>query len=167
MTHLAPLNTFEPSQDRRAFRNALGRFATGITIVTTNTDAGPVGITVNSFSSVSLDPPLVLWSPAKQSNRYDAFINTKNYAVHVLGSHQKHICDGFTKSKTAFENLDYAIDESNIPIISGCIAVFKCEYFKHVDAGDHSIIIGRVIEASERLGPGLTFSNGVFGTTDA
>jgi flavin reductase (DIM6/NTAB) family NADH-FMN oxidoreductase RutF len=155
-----PETKFYPSEDRRAFRNALGRFTTGITVVTTQTKEGPVGITVNSFSSVSLDPPLVLWAPDKSSNRYDDFINAKTYAIHVLGNDQRTICEGFAKSKTAFGSLDYAIDDNGLPVIAGCLAVFKCVFFKQVDAGDHSIIIGEVIEATERLGAGLTFANG-------
>lgn len=157
---MTPETIFCPVEDKRAFRNALGRFTTGITIVTTRTKAGPIGITVNSFSSVSLDPPLVLWAPDKNSNRYDDFINAKHYGIHVLSHDQKSICDAFTRSKTAFDDLDYQIDDNGIPIIAGCLAVFKCRSFKQVDAGDHSIIIGEVIQASERLGSGLTFANG-------
>ena len=160
LDQIATENVFSPVEDKRAFRNALGRFTTGVTVVTAQTNEGPIGITVNSFSSVSLDPPLVLWAPDKNSSRYEAFMNAKNYAIHVLANDQKSICDGFVRSKTAFDDLDYEIDSHGIPLIAGCLAVFKCESFKQVDAGDHSIVIGKVIEASERLGAGLIFANG-------
>lgn len=79
---------FAPDADARAFRDALGRFATGVTVVTVLTDDGPAGMTANSFASVSLDPPLVLWSPARSSSRFDLFANAAHYAIHVLDADQ-------------------------------------------------------------------------------
>ena len=83
---------FVPGADNhRAFRNALGSFTTGVTVVTAMTSDGPIGMTVNSFASVSLDPPLVLWSPAKSSSRYGAFTGARHFAIHVLGADQDHL----------------------------------------------------------------------------
>jgi len=90
--------TTPTSFDERAFRYALGRFATGVTIVTCNGPDGPMGITANSFASLSLDPPLVLWSPAKSSRRYDAFVNAPEFAIHVASYDQLDLCRDFAKS---------------------------------------------------------------------
>lgn len=154
--------TFNPADDSREYRNALGRFATGVTVITAVSDDGPVGITVNSFSSVSIDPPLILWSPDKKSNRYSDFSKADKFAVHVLAANQKNICDGFSKSKTAFSDFDYAMNNNDLPIISNCLAVFECKRFNQFEAGDHSIIIGKVEEVHLRSGNGLIFTNGRF-----
>ena len=90
--------TTPTSCDERAFRDALGRFATGVTIVTCNGPDGPMGITANSFASLSLDPPLVLWSPAKSSRRYEAFVNATEFAIHVASYDQLDLCRDFAKS---------------------------------------------------------------------
>lgn len=97
---------FDPSEDERAFRTALGAYATGVTIVTVPSDDGPIGITANSFASVSLDPPLVLWSPAKGSKRFPYFSGAPHFAIHVLDAHQQDICNRFTKDMQAFDGLD-------------------------------------------------------------
>ena len=90
---------------QKAFRDALGRFATGVTVVTTDSEIGPLGITANSFASVSLDPPLVLWSPAKSSRRYEAFAEAKDFAIHVIGAEQAEISARFSRDGTAFEEI--------------------------------------------------------------
>ncbi|MEP0565440.1 MAG: flavin reductase family protein, partial [Paracoccaceae bacterium] len=92
----ASQTTFRPdADDPKAFRNALGSFATGVTIVTCNSTHGPLGITANSFASVSLDPPLVLWSPARASKRFAAFETAEHFAIHVLSEDQKDFCNVF------------------------------------------------------------------------
>lgn len=156
---------FNPTDDQRAFRTALSTYATGVSVVTTPSSNGPVGITVNSFASVSLDPPLILWSPAKTSNRFKYFSDALHFAIHVLDAHQQDICDGFTKDKSAFEGLDCKEDENGVPLINGCLARFECTLEAKHDAGDHVIIIGHVNRASARDGLPLLFHGGRFITS--
>ena len=153
---------FNPADDARAFRTALGAYATGITIVTAPSPDGPVGITANSFASVSLDPPLVLWSPAKSSNRFAYFSGAPHCAIHVLDAHQQAISDGFGKNKAAFDDLDWEIGPNDVPLLRGCLARFECSLQAEHDAGDHSILIGRVHRASARDGLPLLFQGGRF-----
>lgn len=153
---------FDPNDDPRAFRTALGAYATGVSIITVPSADGPVGMTVNSFASVSLDPPLVLWSPAKASNRFTYFSHAPHFAIHVLDAHQQDICNGFTKDKSAFEGLDWEKDGNGVPLLKGCLARFECSFEVEHDAGDHAIIIGRVNRASARDGLPLLFQAGRF-----
>ncbi|SLN20324.1 flavin reductase family protein [Roseisalinus antarcticus] len=153
---------FDPIEHPRDFRAALGRFATGVTVITATAHPGPVGITANSFASVSLDPPLVLWSPAKSSSRFDLFAGAEHYAIHVLDSHQREICDGFTRAKDAFDALDWAPGAQGVPLIEGCLARFECRREAVHDAGDHAIIVGRVTRAAFRDGTPLLFQGGRF-----
>ena len=99
------LQTFDPSSNTDNFRGALGSFVTGVTVVTTDSPEGPVAIVANSFASVSLDPPLVLWSPAKSSKRFEHFAGSRRFAVHVLGANQRDICAAIIKSKTAINDV--------------------------------------------------------------
>ena len=118
--------TFVPGPDAaRDFRDALGRFATGVTVVTCEAD-GPLGITANSFASVSLDPPLVLWSPARGSRRFDAFAGARHFAIHVLGAEQEALGAGFSSSGEAFEGLELERNAEGVPLIAGCLARFEC-----------------------------------------
>ncbi len=156
--------TFSPETDLRAFRHALGSFATGVTVVTTGTDTGPVGITANSFASVSLDPPLVLWSPAKASSRFGIFAAAEQFAVHVLRADQRAVADGFTRSWTAFHDLDWAADGFGTPLIDGALARFVCKTEARHDAGDHMIVVGRVLAVTRGLpGTPLVFHGGTYG----
>ncbi len=147
----------------RAYRDALGKFATGVTIVTCNSEIGPLGMTVNSFASVSLDPPLVLWSPARSSQRCAAFENAEHFAIHVLNDQQKDHCHIFAKEGTNFQDLDWSLSDNAVPLIEGCMARFQCLRHAVHDGGDHSIIVGRVIAASVQDGNPLVFSRGAFG----
>ena len=153
---------FNPIDDQRAFRTALGAYATGVSVVTTSSSDGPIGITINSFASVSLDPPLVLWSPAKESNRFAYFSGARHFAIHVLDAHQQNICNGFTQDKSAFDGIDCEDDENGVPLLNGCLARFECSLEAEHDAGDHVIIIGRVHRASARDGLPLLFQGGRF-----
>lgn len=147
----------------RDFRDALGRFATGVTVITCTTPKGPVGITANSFASVSLDPPLVLWSPAKTSTRYEAFMAAEAFAIHILGAEQTAMCGAFVKDGHAFEGFDSTTSEHGVPLLENCLARFECRRHAIHDGGDHSIIIGEVIAAEAREGAPLLFSSGSFG----
>ena len=153
---------FSPEDDPRAYRDALGSFATGVTVVTTASADGPIGITANSFSSVSLEPPLVLWSPAKSSKRFKYFDGTEYFAIHVLDGHQQALCDAFTRSGQGFEGLDWHENAHRVPLIEGCLARFECRRAASYDAGDHVIMLGRVETASFRSGLPLLFQGGRF-----
>jgi len=153
---------FDPAVDSRAFREALGSFATGVCVVTAQGADGPVGITANSFASVSLDPPLVLWCPAKDASRYPDFRDASAFAIHVLDVHQQAICDGFTRDKQAFDGLDWQTGPDGVPQINGCLARFDCTLEAQHDAGDHMIVVGRVIRATSRPGLPLLFQAGRF-----
>ncbi len=163
------VSTFVPGQDdSRAFRDALGRFATGVTVITTMTDKGPIGITANSFASVSLDPPLVLWSPARTSRRFAAFAEAQRFAIHVLAADQPDVCNRFAKDGYDFDGLDWVSGAAETPLIRNCLARFECTQHATHDGGDHLIIIGRVEAAEFCDGEPLLFSRGAFGRfTDA
>ena len=157
-------NDFSPEgENGRAYRHALGKFATGVTIVTCDSEIGPLGMTVNSFASVSLDPPLVLWSPARSSQRCAAFEKAEHFAIHVLNDAQKDHCHVFAKEGTNFQDLDWSLSDKGVPLIEGCMARFQCVRHAVHDGGDHSIIVGRVIAASVADGDPLVFSRGAFG----
>ena len=156
------MNAFDPTTDPKAFRNALGAYATGVTVVTVASDDGPIGITANSFASVSLDPPLVLWSPSKSSSRFKYFSGAPHFAIHVLDAHQHDLCNGFVKDRSAFDGLDWVAGDHDVPHIRGCLARFECTLAAEHDAGDHTIIVGRVTGASVRDGSPLMFQAGQF-----
>lgn len=155
---------FVPGADNhRAFRNALGSFTTGVTVVTAMTPDGPIGMTVNSFASVSLDPPLVLWSPAKSSSRYGVFTAARHFAIHVLGADQDHLSAAFTRGGSGFDGIEVKFNDEGVPVLPGTLARFECTEQAQHDAGDHTIIIGKVLRVAHRQGEPLCFSGGRFG----
>ncbi|MDO5529766.1 MAG: flavin reductase family protein [Paracoccus sp. (in: a-proteobacteria)] len=147
----------------RAFRDALGQFATGVTVVTIASDAGPQGVTANSFAAVSLSPPLVLWSPGKFSRRHDIFAHAPAFSIHVLAEDQKHLADRFTKGGAQFEGLETGLSADGAPIIPGVLTRFDCLRETGHDAGDHTIVIGRVRHVARSEGRPLIFAQGVWG----
>ena len=156
---------FSPTSDNsREYRDALGQFATGVTIVTTNGGVGPVGITANSFSSVSLDPALVLWSMSKKSERYASFCNALNFAIHVLHQEQHELAMAFAKSAHAFGHCNWATGEADVPLITDALVCFECRKQSVHDAGDHVIIVGAVDKVSLSKGDPLVFAGGSFGS---
>jgi flavin reductase (DIM6/NTAB) family NADH-FMN oxidoreductase RutF len=157
-------SSFTPETDVWKFRTALGRFTTGITVITALTPDGPIGITANSFASVSLDPALVMWSPDKKSSRHNAFTDADAFIIHVLSAHQKAVCDAFVRNKGAFDKVPHHLTKEGIPRIDDCLAVFECHRFATHDAGDHTIILGKVHTAMEQPGDSLIFANGAFTT---
>lgn len=158
------VQSFIPSpENARAFRDALGRFGTGVTVVTTGSNEGPVGITANSFASVSMDPPLVLWSPAKASRRFTHFANATHFAIHVLSHEQDALCHGFSRSHDIFDRLDWTEGKSGTPLIEGCLSRFECRMSAIHDAGDHAIVVGEVIHTTMTDGAPLLFYKGRIG----
>ena len=153
---------FDPTKDARAFRDALGAFATGVTVVTCRRgDGARIGITANSFASLSLDPPLVLWSPAKTSSRYPVFMAARHFAVHVLGAEQDDLCTRFTRGP-GFDGLPEAVNADGVPVLDGVLARFDCTLWAAPDGGDHTILIGRVTHAEARTGAPMVFARGKF-----
>lgn len=128
-------------------REAFGHFATGVTIVTTaGSDGSPVGMTASSFNSVSLDPPTVLWSAGTQAPEYESFAVCKKYAVHVLSESQAELSNRFaTPGIDKFSTIEWQQSAHGLPVISGCPLCLQCETIACHDAGDHKILIGRVI----------------------
>ncbi|WOF74057.1 flavin reductase family protein [Parvibaculaceae bacterium PLY_AMNH_Bact1] len=132
--------------DSRSFRNALGEFATGVAIVTTQVgDDAPIGITVNSFSSVSLDPPLVLWCLDKGSDRLEAFEKCEGFTINILAAAQQELSNRLSRS--GHPHLDgIPVDKgvNGCPYLSEALATFECDVHARHDAGDHIIMVGRV-----------------------
>ncbi len=156
---------FDPALDPEAFRRALGRFGTGVTVVTTLSARGPVGITANSFASLSLNPPLVLWSPARSSTRHDAFVAAAHFAIHVLSAAQEDVCRHFTRAGGNWDRIAHEIGAHGLPLISGCAAVFECTREAIHNGGDHTLVIGRVSRARYTDGDTLMFVNGRIGSS--
>lgn len=157
----APSPIMVPKQDdTRPLRTAFGRFATGVTIVTTQTPQGPVGITANSFSSVSLDPPLVLWGIGRHASRFPAFAACSHYAIHVLASDQLDLCWRFARSGGDFSGLDITFNAEGAPLLPGSLARFECEIVSRVPGGDHELNLGRVLRMTAREGEPLIFAGG-------
>ncbi|TRD23035.1 flavin reductase family protein [Palleronia caenipelagi] len=150
---------FTPEELRAAF----GRYATGVTVITTCTPEGPLGITANSFSSVSLDPPLLMWMPAKSSRRYRPFTECTRFAVHVMAAAQKDTSSLFVRDGNPFDQLHWHEGPEGTPLIEGCLARFLCETYAVHDAGDHSIVLGRILDAEHQEGPPLVFAGGKYG----
>ncbi|MAD67384.1 MAG: nitrilotriacetate monooxygenase [Porticoccaceae bacterium] len=153
-----------PNSQSVALRNALGSFATGVTVVTAVGENGQnIGMTVNSFNSVSLNPALVLWSIDKKSNCFSDFIKAKSYAIHVLSHEQQAISDQFALSgEDKFSNLQCTIGLNNVPILPDFSACFECSVEHHYEGGDHIILVGKVIKFEDRGSQPLVFCRGSY-----
>lgn len=152
----------------REFRNALGQFPTGVTVVTTlDADGNKIGMTANSFSSVSLDPMLVLWSVAKSSKAFDTFINAKHFAIHILHASQKHISSQFASPcEDRFKDISYITGHGGIPVLTDYSAVFQCDTECCYEGGDHVILLGRVVAFENKMLPPLIFHAGRYADLD-
>jgi len=147
--------------DMKKFRQCLGKFATGVTIVTCADDEGrPYGITANSFSSVSLEPRLILWNIAKVSNSLQAFLDAEYFAINILASDQRPLSSHFAKSDhTLFDTVEISRSDDNVPLIPGTLACVECRTHQIHDCGDHYIVVGEVLRfASSKRKPLLFFS---------
>jgi len=137
--------TSPPSVDPRELRNALGTYPTGVTVVTTlDANGAFVGLTVNSFSSLSLDPPLVLWSLNVRSPNLAAFDRAPYFAVNVLAEEQVEISRHFAKRGARFERLEAHTGLGGVPLLAGCAAHIQCRTDARHNGGDHVLFIGRV-----------------------
>jgi flavin reductase (DIM6/NTAB) family NADH-FMN oxidoreductase RutF len=138
--------------DSRELRNALGRFATGVCIISTMTEKGePLGMTANSFSSVSLDPPLVLWSLQNNSEVFDVFSRPQYFAINVLArEHHEHSARYARKGDHVLHPDHFIPGECGVPIVPEALVSFECELYATYEGGDHLIIVGRVISVHTR-----------------
>jgi flavin reductase (DIM6/NTAB) family NADH-FMN oxidoreductase RutF len=148
--------------DTRAFRNALSCFPTGIVVVTAGSPGAWRGITVNSFASLSLDPPLILWCVAKTSRRYLAFTNAPEFTVSILGEAGRAAAENIAAAGEG-ELTAVELEDCEPPAIKDAIAIFECSREALHDGGDHVIVVGRVKAFRHRDGTPLTFFRGRYG----
>ncbi|NYF26343.1 flavin reductase family protein [Sporosarcina sp. JAI121] len=130
------------------FKEAMGNYPTGVTVVTAfDADKKPMGLTVNSFASVSLEPLLILWSIDKRVSTYNDFLNTEKFSVNILGADQGDLCTLFS-SRVAdrFSECDWKESDLNLPVLSDALAVLQCKTVQQIEAGDHTILIGEVLD---------------------
>ncbi len=133
--------------DSRALRDAFGRFATGITVVTALSPAGtPVGMTVNSFTSLSLEPPLLLWCLGRQAREAEAFRLASHHCINILAADQREFSECFAgRNPDRFAGIAWQAGIGGAPVLSGCAAAFEVANERQLDGGDHLILIGRVL----------------------
>ncbi|MCZ4352671.1 flavin reductase [Roseovarius aestuarii] len=154
-----------PSTEQRILRNALGSFATGVTIVTTrDADGADIGRTANSFSSVSLDPPMILWSLARTSSSLGIFQQAEHFAVHILAVEQQGLSNLFAgKSKDRFAGIDIERGVGGVPLLKGCAARFECRTVHQYEGGDHIIFVAEVTDFTHSSSAPLLFHGGGYG----
>lgn len=148
--------------DNRKFRDITGSFATGVTVVTTkNKNHHPVGMTVNAFTSLSLNPPLVLINADKKASLFDVFMEADRFAVNILSSEQEAVSKRFsTKNIDRFEGVHFSEDVTGSPILHNVLAYLDCTVVNHYDGGDHVIVTGETKSGEVREGDPLIFYKG-------
>ena len=136
--------------EQRSFRDALGQFATGVTIITAAPEGyAPFGVTANSFASVSLDPPLVLWSLQKSSDTFAAFEKSSHFAVNILNQQQQDLSNKYAKKGSHdLDDNHFSNGQTGLPLINNAIVSFECEIDACHDGGDHIIMVGKVVAMS-------------------
>ena len=159
----APARAFSEHQ----FRDALAQFATGVTVICArHPDGRYVGFTANSFNSVSLDPPLVLWSLSRRSASLPAFEGSERYSVNVLAADQVDLARRFSRPHAdRFEGVSYRLGWAGAPLIDGCVAWIECSHHARHRAGDHVVFIGDVQDCARGQGRGLVFHEHRYATT--
>ena len=155
-------------KDASGFRRCLGKFATGVTVITcSDGDGHAYGITANSFSSVSLDPPLILWNIAKVSNSLQAFLDAPYFAINVLTADQEDLSRHFAQSDhTIFEGVEFTRSATGAPLLPDTLATFHCRRHQVHDCGDHYIVIGEVEDYTAGDGEPLLFFGGNYARFD-
>ena len=153
-----------PNFSKVEFRQALGMFATGVTVITARAiDGSLVGLTANSFNSVSLDPPLILWSLGLKARSLEQFKHCKHFAVNILSAAQTDLAMSFSRSDAnRFDGVDFDLSRDGVPIIKGCLAYFECSNRSQYVEGDHIIFVGQVEHVSSSAGEPLIYQNGRF-----
>lgn len=161
MTDLSPSDP--DGADARAYRRAMGAFATGVCVVTVDGPEGPVGMTVNSVTSVSLEPRLLLWCLDDSAERAGAFLDGRPFSVHVLGADEADWADRFSRGDCRLSADEIGRSATGAPVLGGALARFDCVLHELVPMGDHQILVGRVTHFEAREGAGLTFFRGRYG----
>ena len=159
---------YPPFPDSRSLRDALGEFATGVAVVTARAaDGQPVGVTINSFASVSLEPPLVLWSLSLQSPSLPVFEACSHYAVNILAADQIELSQRFSQSQNdRFAGIDTTGGAGGTPLLPGCCAWFECRNEVRYPGGDHIILLGYVEDFQRAEKPPLIFHGGQYRKLD-
>lgn len=150
--------------ERDAFRQAMRRVPTGVTVVTTLRDGEPRGITVNAFASVSLEPPSLLICINREARSYLFISSSRIFCVNVLAGDQRRLAEHFSGRvrERQFAEIEYVIDATGAPVLRGTIAHFDCELAEEYHVGSHSILVGQVVSCSARPGSPLGYFNGGF-----
>jgi flavin reductase (DIM6/NTAB) family NADH-FMN oxidoreductase RutF len=150
--------------DAKAFRKALGSYGTGVAIVTACDQSGSkIGMTINSFASVSLNPPLILWSVQNDSPSSQGFRNADHFAVTILSAEQQNIASQFARSAgDKFADMDFTINDKGVPLLDGGLAQFECRTYARYPGGDHDILVGEVLHFRSSSGAALGFLAGRF-----
>jgi flavin reductase (DIM6/NTAB) family NADH-FMN oxidoreductase RutF len=153
--------------DSREYRRALGQYATGVTVVTARAaDGRPVGMTANSFTSVSLNPPVVLWCPDKKAPSLPVFAAASHFAINVLAADQHHLSRQFaTPAPDKFARAPVTEGIAGTPLLDGTVARFQCRTMQHIEAGDHMIMLGAVEQYEVPGGEPLVFHSGSYHVT--
>lgn len=157
------------NENSRGFRDALGHFATGVAIVTARSGAGePIGLTINSFASVSLDPPLVLWSLDRTSDRFKLFMAAEHFCVNTLGDECRAVSQRLSrKGESSLQDDEVRDGAHHLPILKSAIAHFECRVEHRHDGGDHVIFVGRVLDFGHTAhGRPLVYYRGRYRTLD-
>jgi flavin reductase (DIM6/NTAB) family NADH-FMN oxidoreductase RutF len=151
--------------DTKAFRQALGCFPTGVAVVTACGDAADIGITVNSFTSVSLDPPLVMWCIDRKSDRFDSFTQARCFTISILGTKHQEVSAKLARpGEHSLQDIELAQTRIGPPSLVDALAVFECESHALYDGGDHAILVGRVVHFfRHEAGAPLVFFRGRYG----
>lgn len=156
-----------PEFDSRQFRSALSQFATGVTVITTRlADGSFLGLTASSFNSVSLDPPLVLWSLSQGASSMPVFSGNSHYVINVLSGNQMALAERFAmRIENRFEGVDFELSYTGLPILKGVSAWFECHNRSRYPEGDHVIFVGEVERCAVLPQPALVFHDGKFAAT--
>lgn len=156
-----------PEFDSRHFRHALSQFATGVTVITTRLEDGRFfGLTASSFNSLSLDPPLVLWSLARSASSLPLFMGNTHYVINVLAADQAALAERFAQRiDNRFDGVEFVLSYTGLPIIQGATAWFECHNRSRYPEGDHVIFVGEVERCDVQARPALVFHDGHFSST--
>lgn len=157
---LQPVNVENP----REIRNLLGQFATGVTVITTRSKQGrKVGMTANSFSSLSLDPPLILWSLSKTAPSLSDFVEAEHFAIHMLAQEHHFLSGHFAKASVdKFAGIAHRDSDVGVPILEDVLATLVCRNVTQYEGGDHLIFIGQIEQYQQRQGEPLVFHAGKY-----
>jgi flavin reductase (DIM6/NTAB) family NADH-FMN oxidoreductase RutF len=162
-----PSRARAPEFDALHFRKALSQFATGVTVITTRLENGAfIGLTASSFNSVSLDPPLVLWSLANGASSLPIFTGNSHYVINVLAGNQTALAERFAmRIDNRFEGVEFILSRTGLPVLKGVAAWFECHNRSRYPEGDHVIFVGEVEDCGMAPQPALVFHRGQFVST--